>query len=59
MAILENEFPNNTPLMPQPGTRERERAEWLLQVERALFSDWLQWLCRSWWVLTALSGNGS
>jgi glutathione S-transferase len=48
MFLLEDEFPDFTPLLPAYGTPERQRAERLLQVERALFSDWLQWLCSSW-----------
>lgn len=48
MFLLENEFPDYTPLMPADKSPERQRAGRLLQVERALFSDWLQWLCSSW-----------
>lgn len=48
MRLLEEDFPDNSPLMPPPGTKERQRADALLRLERRLFSDWLSWLCQSW-----------
>jgi len=49
MRLLEQEFPDNTPLMPAQGTKERQRADALMRLERRLFSDWLGWLCQSWY----------
>lgn len=49
MALLEDEFPDFSPLLPAYGTPERQRADRLLRLERLLFSDWLQWLCQSWY----------
>ena len=46
-ALLEEEFPQNRPLLPPKGTREADRATQLMRLERKLFSDWLQWLCSS------------
>ena len=48
MAILEAEFPKHQPLLPPPGSPERQRAEGLLRLERRLFSDWLRWLTSAW-----------
>ena len=48
MRLLEQEFPENSPLMPAPGSPERQRADALMRLERRLFSDWLSWLCQSW-----------
>mmetsp|Transcript_1875 Transcript_1875/g.2893 ORF Transcript_1875/g.2893 Transcript_1875/m.2893 type:complete len:538 (-) Transcript_1875:616-2229(-) len=48
MDILEREFPNNTPLMPAPGTPTRARADSLMRLERRLFGDWLGWLTSDW-----------
>lgn len=45
-SLLEQMFPKNCPLLPAQGTRERERAGALLQLERQLFGDWLNYLCR-------------
>lgn len=48
--VLEQLYPE-IPLLPQPGTQEHGRAAGLMRLERRLFSDWLQWLCRGgWWV---------
>lgn len=40
MQILDREFPDGPPMIPPPGTEERERATTLLQLERELFSWW-------------------
>ena len=48
MRLLEQEFPENSPLMPASGSPERQRADALMRLERRLFSDWLSWLCQSW-----------
>ncbi|GAB4823293.1 hypothetical protein N2152v2_010339 [Parachlorella kessleri] len=47
MQLLEELYPE-TPLLPPPGTPERQRADSLMRLERRLFSDWLQWLCQAW-----------
>jgi hypothetical protein len=49
MRAIEDAFPEHSPLLPLAGTPERQRAEGLLRLERRLFSDWLSWLCSSWW----------
>ncbi|RMZ52651.1 hypothetical protein APUTEX25_000770 [Auxenochlorella protothecoides] len=46
--VLEQLYPE-IPLLPQPGTQEHGRAAGLMRLERRLFSDWLQWLCRGGW----------
>lgn len=43
--VLEESFPNNTPLIPQA---QRKRHQQLMQLERALFGRWMQWLTSSW-----------
>ena len=48
MRLLEDEFPDSSPLMPAAGSKERGRADALMRLERRLFSDWLSWLCQSW-----------
>jgi len=48
MALLEEAFPDHTPLMPPAGTPERARADGLMRLERRFFSDWLNWLCSDW-----------
>lgn len=48
MSLLEDTFPDHKPLMPPKGTPARQRAEALMQLERRLFSDWLNWLCSDW-----------
>lgn len=48
MQLLEEEFPEYTPLLPPEGSPERERAEDLMVLERRLFGDWLRWLTSSW-----------
>ena len=45
-SLLEQMYPENTPLLPPNGTPERERASALLQLERQLFGDWMNYLCR-------------
>ena len=45
-SLLEQMYPENCPLLPAQGTQERERAGALLQLERQLFGDWLNYLCR-------------
>lgn len=45
---IEETFPNHSPLLPAVGTEERNRAESLLRLERALYGRWLGWLCQSW-----------
>ncbi len=49
MRILEEAFPDNKPLLPPKGTKERQRADSLMRLERRLFSDWLSWLTTSWY----------
>lgn len=44
-SLLEQLYPEN-PLMPPQGTRELQRAGALMQLERQLFGDWLNYLCR-------------
>ncbi|CAL8471991.1 g11533 [Coccomyxa elongata] len=48
MRILEEAFPDKKPLLPPKGTKERQRADSLMRLERRLFSDWLSWLTTSW-----------
>ncbi len=48
MRILEEAFPDNKPLLPPKGSKERQRADSLMRLERRLFSDWLSWLTTSW-----------
>lgn len=48
MRILEEAFPDNTPLLPPNGSKDRQRADSLMRLERRLFSDWLSWLTTSW-----------
>jgi glutathione S-transferase len=50
MRILEEAFPDNSPLLPPKGTDDRRRADVLMRLERRLFSDWLTWLTSPWWV---------
>lgn len=45
-SLLEQMYPENTPLLPPQGTRELQRAGALMQLERQLFGDWLNYLCR-------------
>lgn len=51
MRILEETFPDYKPLLPPKGTKERQRADSLMRLERRLFSDWLSWLTTSWYAL--------
>ena len=46
-ALIEDKYPQNTPLLPARGTPLREEAEALLRLERQLFSRWMQWLTGS------------
>lgn len=48
--MLEQLYPDRLPLVPAEGSPERPRYESLMRLERRLFSDWLSWLCNSWWV---------
>ncbi|KAL6754402.1 glutathione S-transferase [Haematococcus lacustris] len=48
MQLLEEAFPDHTPLMPPRGTPSRMRAEQLMRLERRLFGDWLGWLTSDW-----------
>ncbi|MEW5302529.1 MAG: hypothetical protein WDW36_005306 [Sanguina aurantia] len=48
MQLLEDSFPEHTPLMPLRGSPQRQRAEALLRLERRLFSDWMGWLTSDW-----------
>lgn len=48
--VLEQLYPDRLPLVPAEGSPERPRYESLMRLERRLFSDWLSWLCNSWWV---------
>eukprot|EP00878_Enallax_costatus_P017108 GHUV01017963.1.p1 GENE.GHUV01017963.1~~GHUV01017963.1.p1 ORF type:complete len:518 (+),score=110.16 GHUV01017963.1:223-1554(+) len=48
MNLLEEMYPNNTPLMPPKGSPQRTRADNLMRLERRFFSDWLNWLCSGW-----------
>ena len=47
MWALEEAFPESA-LLPPQGSRERQRALQLFQLERQLFGDWLRWLCNGW-----------
>lgn len=47
-ALLEEEFPDNKPLLPPQGSPLRQTADRLFRLERQLFGDWLGWLCQSW-----------
>ena len=58
MRLLEEEFPDSAPLMPTVGSKERGRADALMRLERRLFSDWLSWLCQSWWAPEMPSSAG-
>lgn len=53
MALLEEAFPDHTPLLPPPGSAGRARADALLRLERRMYSDWLSWLCSAWCALAA------
>lgn len=44
MNVLEDEFPGYKPLLPPPGTRERELVQPLLKLERQVFGSWFSWL---------------
>mmetsp|Transcript_5968 Transcript_5968/g.15363 ORF Transcript_5968/g.15363 Transcript_5968/m.15363 type:complete len:531 (+) Transcript_5968:148-1740(+) len=44
---LEAMFPER-PLLPPPGSSERERADLLNRLERTLFGAWMQWLTSNW-----------
>ena len=47
--VIEDEFPEHKPLLPYaPGSAEGERARYLMQMERALFGRWMQWITSSW-----------
>ncbi|KAG1673093.1 hypothetical protein FOA52_013163 [Chlamydomonas sp. UWO 241] len=48
MNLLEDEFPDNKPLMPPAGSPDRPRADMLMRLERQFFSVWLGWLCNGW-----------
>jgi glutathione S-transferase len=48
MRILEEAFPDHNPLLPPKGSKDRQRADSLMRLERRLFSDWLSWLTTSW-----------
>jgi hypothetical protein len=47
-ALLEEQFPENKPLLPPQGSPLRQKADILFRLERRLFGDWLGWLCQSW-----------
>ena len=45
MDLIEHSFPDHAPLVPtDPAAASRHAA--LLRLERRLFGDWLDWLCR-------------
>merc|ERR1719160_1524965 len=44
MQTLEDAFPEYHPLLPSKGSAARREADQLMQVERALFGAWLNWL---------------
>ncbi|CAM9617532.1 unnamed protein product [Chrysoparadoxa australica] len=44
MMTLEETFPDHNPLLPPPGSLERDVASTLLRLERQLFSQWFRWL---------------
>jgi len=44
MQTIEDAFPQHHPLLPPKGSPARREADYLLQVERALFGAWLNWL---------------
>ena len=48
MAMLEEKFPDYTPLLPSDSSPDRRRADQLMRLERQLFGDWLRWLTSSW-----------
>ena len=50
--LLEEWYPEPA-LLPPKQTEEASRAEYLMRLERQLFSDWLQWLCNGWGGATA------
>ena len=45
-SLLEQMYPDYTPLLPPQGTRVLQRAGALLQLQRQLIGDWLNYLCR-------------
>ena len=57
MWALEEAFPESA-LLPPEGSRERQRANQLLRLERQLFGDWLRWLCSGWCVPWVCQGWG-
>uniref|UniRef100_A0A061QXR9 Glutathione S-transferase n=1 Tax=Tetraselmis sp. GSL018 TaxID=582737 RepID=A0A061QXR9_9CHLO len=44
---LEQRFPER-PLLPAEGSAERQAADGLMRLERALFGKWMQWLTSGW-----------
>jgi glutathione S-transferase len=46
-ALLEEKFPEHSPLLPAAGSAARSAAEALFRLERQLFSRWLGWLTRA------------
>eukprot|EP00746_Dinoflagellata_sp_MGD_P136062 gnl/MRDRNA2_/MRDRNA2_70050_c0_seq1.p1 gnl/MRDRNA2_/MRDRNA2_70050_c0~~gnl/MRDRNA2_/MRDRNA2_70050_c0_seq1.p1 ORF type:complete len:516 (-),score=98.49 gnl/MRDRNA2_/MRDRNA2_70050_c0_seq1:248-1645(-) len=44
MQVLEDDFPEYKALLPPRGSKDRVEAEQCMQVERALFGTWLNWL---------------
>jgi glutathione S-transferase len=43
--VLEQMFPDTTPMLPPPNSIEAQKAGVYMRLERRLFSAWLQWLC--------------
>ena len=42
MQMLDSTFPQGPPMVPPPGSSERDRAQSLLQLERQLFGAWVR-----------------
>lgn len=59
MRILEEAFPDNSPLLPPKGSPDRRRADGLMRLERRLFSDWLSWLTSPWCAFHPLLPEGA
>eukprot|EP01041_Mallomonas_annulata_P002710 gene2710-5335_t len=47
MQALEDNFPNNNPLLPSAGNPQEPRVAGLLRLERQVFSIWFSWLTSS------------
>ncbi|GBF92826.1 glutathione S-transferase [Raphidocelis subcapitata] len=48
MQLLEDSFPDHSPLLPPKGAPQRDRADALMRLERRFFGSWLDWLCSGW-----------